>query len=130
MASKIKRQLTSSTIERVTTRAMKAKQLTSISTTTTSAMKANELTSTTIISDLPDELLSLILSKLSLEDKLRYECVCKLWQNVIYEHVDKVKFYETQKQKPKIIFRNWCGENQHLMGVNDLVLFQLLPLIL
>src|SRR6266516_4773660 len=93
-------------------------------------MKSKESTSTTTMIDLPDELLSLILSKLSLEDKLRYECICKLWQKFIYQRVDKVAFYE----KFKIIFvfhySNWCGEDKHTMDENDLVSIKLLPIIL
>src|SRR6266487_6383441 len=98
-----------STIERVTT-----------------AMEAKESTSTTTIVDLPDELLSLILSKLPLEDKLRYECVCKLWQKLIYLHVKKVKFYEESIN----FCKNWCGDHQHEMNENDLISFELLPLVI
>src|SRR2546422_6344920 len=112
----MKRQLTStieevtSTIERVTT-----------------AIKAKESTSTTTINDLPDELLSLILSKLSLEDKLRYECVCKLWQKVIYEHVKKAKFYDNHfNKRNRFDYKHWCGDYEHKMDKNDLVEIKLL----
>src|SRR6266487_4415760 len=94
----------------------------------TTAMKAKESTSTTTIIDLPDELLSLILSKLSLEDKLRYECVCKLWKKLIYEQVDKVKFFR-EKPCPYMVWKNWCREDEHEMCENDFVSIKLLPII-
>src|SRR6266487_3278404 len=89
-------EMVTSTIERVTTAiervTTRIEDIASTIERVTTAMKAKQ--STTTISDLPDELLSLILSKLSLEDKLRYERVCKSWQKLSYQHVGKVKLDE------------------------------------
>src|SRR6266487_2592647 len=81
----------------------------------------------TSISDLPEELLSLILRKLTLRDILRLECVCKLWQRLIYDYVLAIAFYERQPMDGRW---NWCGNDEHrIWSKDDSVSIAILPLM-
>lgn len=68
----------------------------------------------TSLTDLPEEVIRLVLSHLPLVDKFRYERVCKLWQSVVYDMQYKLKFTKCKQN-----MNNFCYDQTHEVSPVD-----------
>jgi hypothetical protein len=67
------------------------------------------------LTDLPEECLRLVLSHLPIVDKFRYERVCKLWQNIIFDLQFSLRFTKLSHNRSP----NYCCCADHKVTNDD-----------